>query len=118
MGSAHIAAQSGKSSSRWSRRISRGVSITGISISGRAILDMEYLLTWQSFQNSASSDEPKARVTNGTFPNPSGALQFAHGHHYTEEVSLHAMRDDGRPLRLRKILLPLPIAGGGPPLRR
>src|SRR5579862_141640 len=46
------------------------------------------------------------------------AVQFAHGHHdHKPEVPLHAMRDDGRPLRLRKILLPLPIADGSPPVR-
>jgi len=40
---------------------------------------------------------------------PSAALEFAHGHYYTEKVSLHAMRDDGRSLWLRKILLPVPV---------
>jgi len=45
------------------------------------------------------------------------ALQFAHGHYHKPEVPLHAMRDDGRPVRLRKVLLPLPIADGSPPVR-
>ena len=55
--------------------------------------------------------------TELSFPTLS-AVQFAYGHHDASKVPLHAMRDDGRALRLRKILLPLPIAGGSPPLRR
>jgi hypothetical protein len=49
---------------------------------------------------------------------PSAALQFAHGYDDGKEVPLHAMRDDGGPLRLRKILLPMPVAHGSPPMRR
>jgi len=41
---------------------------------------------------------------------------FAHGHHHQVKVPLHAVRDDRRPLRLRKVLLPLPVANGRPPL--
>ncbi len=48
---------------------------------------------------------------------PAG-LQFAHDYLSAEEVSLPAMRDDGRSLRLRKVLLPVPIADGSPALRR
>jgi hypothetical protein len=76
---------------------------------------LAYGQEFRGLQNQRRSQ----RVTKGTFLFPPAALQFAYGHpHYKPEVPLHAMRDDGRALRLRKILLPLPIADGSPPLRR
>jgi hypothetical protein len=63
-------------------------------------------------------DDSLLMVTNGTFLLLRGGLQFAHGYHdYQEEIPLHAVRNDGRALRLRKVLLPLPVADGDSPLR-
>lgn len=64
------------------------------------------------------SGDRRPLVTNGTLPACPSALEFAHGYHRTEEISLPAMRNDRRPLRMRKVLLPLPIADGRPPMRR
>src|ERR1700690_1746044 len=115
MGSAHIAAQAAKSPSRCPRILSRLVSITGTSMAGqRNNRTNNIRLATTPWIES----EPALWLPTALSHSPPRALQFAHGYRCAEEVPLHAMRDDGRPLRLRKILLPLPIAHGDSPLRR
>src|SRR5712692_2578833 len=51
---------------------------------------------------------------------PPVALQFAHVNHKDNrpqnQVPLHAVRDERRALRMREVLLPLPVANRCPPL--
>ena len=74
---------------------------------------------WRPNGGTSSNFQPrKLLVTNGTFPGLRPALEFAHGHYYQDQVSLHAVRNERRKVRLREVLLLLPGADRHSPVQR